>query len=119
MSHARERSDRAGGGCAIATLWGYSFVLFIVKPMHKVDFYPHKADGKSWNKVHCCVLFSSAPKRVALASPHTHTHTHTHTGTDLQPWTSFFSRKFYTQPWTYTSEFSRITMDFFCCVCEF
>ena len=29
-----------------------------------------------------------------------------------------FLQEFYTQPWTYTSEFSRITMDFVCvCVC--
>ena len=38
---------------------------------------------------------------------------HTHTCADNRG--LFFLQEFYTQPWTYTSEFSRITMDF--CVC--
>ena len=46
-----------------------------------------------------------------------HTHTHTHTCSDLPPWTSTVNlqfQEFYMQPWTYTSEFSRMNMDFLC-----
>ena len=64
---------------------------------------------------------------LALIRIHVCAHVHTHTHTYLyRPSTVdfFFLQEFYTQPWTYTSEFSRITMDFVCvcvcvCVCEF
>ena len=39
---------------------------------------------------------------------------HTHTYWYRPSTVDFFLQEFYTQPWTYTSEFSRITMD---CVC--
>ena len=41
--------------------------------------------------------------------PLTHTYWYRPSNVDF-----FFRQEFYTQPWTYTSEFSRITMDFVC-----
>ena len=42
----------------------------------------------------------------SVTTTHTHTHTHTHTCSDLQPW-------------TYTSEISRMNMDFLCMCVKF
>ena len=85
-------------------------------------FVPDKHDGivfctpRAWmNKAHQCTIF-------VLCTPHLnqceYTHTHTHTYLYRPSTVDFFLQEFYTQPWTYTSEFSRITMDFLCvCVC--
>ena len=53
---------------------------------------------------------------------HTHTHTHTHTCSDVQQWTTTVDlgfQEFYMQPWTYTSEFSQMNMDFLCMCVKF
>ena len=50
------------------------------------------------------------------------THTHTHTCSDVQPWTTTVDlgfQEFYMQPWTHTSEFSRMNMDFLCMCVKF